>query len=326
MPAKLTTEQFIINAKKTHGDFYTYDKVVYKSTHTKVIITCPLHGDFSQTPANHCFGQRCPDCGELVKIEKKTKTNDTFIEECVKKHGTEKYDYSLVVYTGIFNKIKLICDVHGEFEMIAHDHQQGKGCNKCGILNRANGQRFSTEHFIKLSRKKHGQFYDYSKVQYTGAYGKVEIICPLHGSFMQQASTHYGVQECGCPTCGSGETYKFSEIDLILGKSKKEATFEGCKDKNKLRFDRYLKNKNILLEYDGEQHFRPNTVWNTKDSFEKLKRRDKIKTTFAITNNFNFIRIKYDEDHIKALEQFLKLVGENPGKQVVQIYGKVHIL
>ena len=143
---------------------------------------------------------------------------------------------------------------------------------------------------------------------------------------MQQASIHYGKLGAGCPACASGESYKFIDIDTILGKSKKEATFEGCKDKNKLRFDRYVKSKNILLEYDGEQHFRINKIWNPKDTFNDLKRRDEIKTDFAIMEGFNFIRIKYDEDHIKVLTNFLQLVKDNPSKQVIQMYGNVEII
>ena len=325
MGVRITQEQFIKNARATHGDFYDYSKSVYTTTHKKVIITCPEHGDFTQTPANHCFGQRCPQCGDKVKSLKKTKTQDEFIMECRVMHG-DAYDYSNTKYTGVFNQITVICKVHGEFTQIAHDHQRGRGCNKCGTIKRGQSQMYDTNKFIEMSNKRHDYFYDYSKSVYTGAFNKVEIICPVHGSFLQQASIHYGKMGAGCPMCATGESYKFEDIDTILGRSKREATFDGCKDKKKLRFDRYVKSKNILLEYDGEQHFRINKVWNPDDSFSDLIRRDKIKTEYAINNGYNFIRIKYSEDHVKALESFLTLVLKHQDKQIVQIYGEVQIL
>lgn len=58
-----STTEFIKKAKKIHNDKYDYSKVVYKNTHTKVIITCPIHGDFKQTPDGH-LSQRngCKKC------------------------------------------------------------------------------------------------------------------------------------------------------------------------------------------------------------------------------------------------------------------------
>jgi very-short-patch-repair endonuclease len=64
------TDMFIKNAKKVHGDKYTYDDVDYKGAHTLVNITCPKHGDFPQLPSSHLQGNGCPTCleskGELM--------------------------------------------------------------------------------------------------------------------------------------------------------------------------------------------------------------------------------------------------------------------
>lgn len=58
-------EKFIENAKKVHGDKYNYDKVIYITGRKKVIITCPLHGDFKQQPRDHVNSkQGCPICSE----------------------------------------------------------------------------------------------------------------------------------------------------------------------------------------------------------------------------------------------------------------------
>ena len=55
-------EKFIIEAKKVHGNLYRYDNVVYIKQADNVIITCPIHGDFQQTPRKHLMGSGCPKC------------------------------------------------------------------------------------------------------------------------------------------------------------------------------------------------------------------------------------------------------------------------
>jgi hypothetical protein len=55
-------ELLIQQFKEVHGDVYDYSKVVYKSAHTKIIITCKNHGDFLQTPTSHRNGTNCPIC------------------------------------------------------------------------------------------------------------------------------------------------------------------------------------------------------------------------------------------------------------------------
>lgn len=59
----ITTCDFINESKKIHGDKYDYSKSIYKSANTKIIVTCPLHGDFETTPKRHIRrAQGCPIC------------------------------------------------------------------------------------------------------------------------------------------------------------------------------------------------------------------------------------------------------------------------
>ena len=57
-----TTEEFIIDARKIHGDAYDYTKTVYEQANRKVCIICPEHGEFWQTPNKHLEGHGCPKC------------------------------------------------------------------------------------------------------------------------------------------------------------------------------------------------------------------------------------------------------------------------
>ncbi len=62
-----TTEQFIADAVAVHGDKYNYSKVEYVKNRSKVLVTCPIHGDWGIAPDNHLRGQGCPKCG-WVKV------------------------------------------------------------------------------------------------------------------------------------------------------------------------------------------------------------------------------------------------------------------
>lgn len=77
-----TLEQFIAQSNKVHHQKYSYDKVKYIRDDVKVTITCPIHGDFEQTPSNHLQKHGCPKCntskGELFIEEYLTKQNIVF--------------------------------------------------------------------------------------------------------------------------------------------------------------------------------------------------------------------------------------------------------
>ena len=62
----------------------------------------------------------------------------------------------------------------------------------------------STEQFIEKAKKMHGEYFDYSLVQYTGCTKKVKIICPVHGEFQQTAANH--INGNGCEQCRKAGT------------------------------------------------------------------------------------------------------------------------
>lgn len=61
-----TTESFVAAAKEVHNNKYDYTKTMYTAIRDKVIITCPLHGDFQQVAYYHTAGNGCPACGRMI--------------------------------------------------------------------------------------------------------------------------------------------------------------------------------------------------------------------------------------------------------------------
>jgi hypothetical protein len=234
-----TKESFISKANTIHGDKYDYSRVIYISSNKKVIIICKKHGEFLQKSNSHLQGNGCPLC-RLDMMGKWNKSNmDEFIEKAIIIHGN-RYDYSKVDYKGSNIEVIIICKEHGEFLQQPSVHLSGCGCNKCGIINMKNKQTGTTEEFIEKAIIKHGDKYNYSKVDYNGNNYDVIIICKEHGEFLQKPHGHLSGR--GCNKCGrinmknkqTGTTeefiekaiikhrdkYNYSEIDYINSKTK----------------------------------------------------------------------------------------------------------
>jgi hypothetical protein len=73
-------------------------------------------------------------------------------------------------------------------------------------------KKLTKEEFIKKAKEKHGDKYDYSKVEYVNAHTKVCIKCHEHGEFEQRPSSHTNGN--GCPKC-SNDKKTLSKEDFI---------------------------------------------------------------------------------------------------------------
>lgn len=297
MSKKKTKEQFINDSVKIHSKKYDYSLVEYLGNGIKVKIICPIHGIFEIRPNDHLSKKvGCNKCNN-ASISKSKNISKSIVERFNLIHHN-KYDYSLMEYIGTDEKIKIICPIHGEFQQSPHHHLTGVGCQKCG-----NVYKPTTEEFIKLSIKLHGNKYDYSKVKYINNQTKIDIVCSTHGTFQVRPNDHLN-KKSGCPICKSskGEIIIKNFLDNNKFVYVREKTFDGCVNKSNLRFDFYLPEKNICIEYDGEQHFKSLECFGGEESFRRTKKRDKLKNKFCVENNIRLIRISYlDYDNIYKL-------------------------
>ena len=102
-----TQDSFIQEAKLFHGDKYDYSKTNYITIYEDVIITCKIHGDFTQKPNNH-LRSGCNECGNIKISECFRSNTEEFVKKAIKIHG-DKYDYSQVEYKTNMVKINIIC-------------------------------------------------------------------------------------------------------------------------------------------------------------------------------------------------------------------------
>ena len=66
-----TTSEFIEEANLLHKHRYDYSKTIYQNTGIDVIIICPIHGEFLQTPFAHLHSFGCKECSLKRTIETK---------------------------------------------------------------------------------------------------------------------------------------------------------------------------------------------------------------------------------------------------------------
>lgn len=131
-------------------------------------------------------------------------TTEEFIEKARAIHG-DKYDYSKAEYVDTCTDVVIVCPIHGEFPQKPVDHTSRKrGCPQCGVEKSAEAKRKTAEEFIKEAKAIHGDYYDYSKVEYRGTKQYVKIICKRCGcTFPQKPEVHLG-NKSGCPDCNHG--------------------------------------------------------------------------------------------------------------------------
>lgn len=266
MPKTLTIKEFIKMAKSVHGEKYDYSQVQYKGNKMPVIIKCPIHGIFYQTPHKHLCGHGCPKCGGT-----NLSNSEDFIEKAKSIHGT-KYDYSKVKYVNAKEKVCIICPEHGEFFQKPNNHLNGQGCPKCGHSGK--WRKSDTKTFIGKSEEIHNKKYDYSKVKYVNNRLKVCIICPTHGEFWQVPAYHLSGN--GCPKCKA--SWLEREISMYLDKHSVKYEYEkrfSWLEKKSLDF--YLPDYNIAIECQGIQHFFPVQYFGGIEKYNSTVVRDREK-------------------------------------------------
>lgn len=301
----LTTDEFIRRAKDVWGDRYTYDKTVYTTNKAKVIVTCPKHGDFKAIAYDFLQGHGCYDCGvDTVTMKRRTSQED-FIAKCKAVHG-EKYDYSQTVYQGKRKRVTIICREHGPFKQWPNNHLNGEGCKWCKRDMQKDLFSMGRDEFIIKARAVHGDRYDYSKVAYVNNKTNVTVICPDHGPFEVMPQDHINKGN-GCPICqtSKGETaihvwldahgikhewHKPIHTPMAIGKRKKFVA------------DFYIVSLNLIIEYNGEQHYKAKKEWGGEKQLQWQQARDAALRRYCEEKKIRLLEIPYtDFDRIEEI-------------------------
>lgn len=152
-------------------------------------------------------------------------------------------------------------------------------------------RRISQNEIINRFVNIHGDRYEYTFYKNTNT--KVDIICETHGVFQQTPNSH--LSGSGCPSCNnsSGEDEIYNILRGMDISFNVEHSFIDCVYKHPLKFDFYLYEKNICIEYDGIQHFEPIEYFGGTEVFNETILRDSIKNRYCEQNGIKLIRIPY---------------------------------
>lgn len=103
------------------------------------------------------------------------------------------------------------------------------------------------------------------------------------------------IQSCGC-LISTGEE-KISNILKDNNVSfEKQKIFKECKDVNYLRFDFYLPEFNLAIEYNGIQHYFPIDFFGGQKKLLLTQKHDAIKKEYCKNNNIKYLTISYKEN------------------------------
>lgn len=233
--------------------------------------------------------------------------NIEYVKECFKNKG---YILLNKEYKNMRDKLYYICDKHTELGVQETNFWQvknyNKQCKKCKTIDISNRMKYETSKkediFISIC---HNNDWIYQGVSSIHSVNYIFYICKSHiKQGIQKIRIDHFLEGVKCPYCniskGEEKIEKFLKNKHI--QYQREYIFKDCKNKNSLRFDFYLPKYNILIEYQGVQHYKSIEYMGGMTKHENQVNNDKIKRQYCSKNKIPLIEISYtDFDNIDLI-------------------------
>lgn len=273
---KKLSYEFVKNVFNEKGYELLSDEYINNSQKLKVM--CPKKHEFYISYNNFKRGRGCSYCYKYRKLSSKE----------VSKY-LEEFGYKLLSeYETANKKIKVKCP-NGHIYDVTYAHfSTGERCIYC------QGKKLHHDDVKKIIENEGYQLLS----EYTLGTNKIKIKCDK-GHIYKATYTNFQ-QGRRCPRCSSskGEKVISTVLDKYNIKYMQEYIFKGCKYIQPLRCDFYIPSINMVIEYDGEHHFRPvhySNKYNEYKMYEDTKNRDSVKNAYCKDNGIKLIRIPYTE-------------------------------
>lgn len=255
----------------------------YKNITSIAIFECPQHHIFKEKAESALKRkQDCPVCTEIKRI-------NNFKNKFYKKHPKWKI---ITPFKTKIDPITVECDYGHVFTKSAINTLN----NVCPICERLKQQK----DYIKKVHELHPEWQLLSK--YQGNKAMLSFKCE-HGHIFQKR-VDQAITTINCPQCkpaSSGELYITNYLKRHNIKYISLFKPNSCKDKNALHFD--FKIKNILIEYQGLQHYQPIEHFGGQKAFMIQQKHDQIKRDWAIKHGYREIEIKYGQNINNILDE-----------------------
>lgn len=288
---KKTHEKYVKEVEETNPNIEVIGE--YVNNHTPILHRCKIDEyEWLAKPYNVLHGYGCPMCAKNIKM-----THAEYISRL------KEYNPNIEVideYQGSNIKILHKCKKdNNQWYATPWSLLHRNGCPKC-----AKNARYGHDEYVeKVTKINHN-----IKVveQRINDCTKILHKCRKCGNEWKVSPTSI-LQGSGCPKCNQSRGER--EIEEYLNKHNIEYvyqyTFDECKNVRPLPFDFYLPSINTCIEYDGEQHYKPINFFGGLNKFKKNQYNDSIKNQYCKDNNITLLRIKYDENAEKILDNFL---------------------
>ena len=272
-------------------EFEALDNIT-KDSH--ISATCPRHGTIRHTRNYWLSGKGCEYCNGLW-------FQPDWEKYARQIHG-DKYKYLSApnIKTDV---IKIKCPFHGIFLQRYNVHvDQQCGCPECAGSNVLSKEK-RKENFLKKAHEKFGDRFSYAIDEYVNNDTPMSITCKAHNyTFRSTPDTHLR-KSGGCPVCGmtSGEARIFTWLRQ-QGINHHYQYFIPNKNKNLdlqyLVADFYLPAQNMVIEFNGQQHYTDVPYFHRdKDrTIEKQMMRDQTLRDYCTKHGIQLLEIKYDEE------------------------------
>ena len=294
--------------KKSHQKYYNeciergLDLPIedYINARTKIKHKCSKGHVYCQVPYAHLSGSGCPICITTKVHNNQRKNPLQYISECESKG----YDLPIEDYINKKTKIKHRCNNCGNiYAQTPSNHLRGQGCPKCGTNKSHNKQRKSKEKYHNECKEKG---LDLPIEPYVNATTKINHMCNKNHIYNQTPHNH--LQGYGCPVCSEshGEKYVRNYLDKNNINYISQKRFHDLKDKTYLSYDFYLPEYNMLIEYQGIQHYE-SIKFNgkNKSNLEKQQEHDNLKRKYAKDNGYKLLELKYTLNTQELVDKYL---------------------
>ena len=195
--------------------------------------------------------QQTPKDNRSLELCRRVVTTESFIAEAKEIYG-DRYDYSKVVYKNKDHRVVVMCPIHGDFQVYAREHLDGKGCPKCE----------KGEKFIAKLREKFGDKFGLDEFVYASSTTPITLICPTHGAFSKLPHAILN-SRCGCPECGN-------ELMLHIQEQAHQDAIEHKEERDQARRERYRARREAERIKEEEQKRAEEALakekWNEKIS------------------------------------------------------------
>lgn len=204
-----------VKIKLSEKNVFDYSESIYVNSFTKIKVKCLKNShEVYLTPSHILGGDGCRKCRGYYR------TIEDIVKESREKYGDEKlFDFTDSVFTQMDECMTFKCPeghiVNTSPTVHLRDESLG-GCLECSRQLTSTRFAYTQKQWIEMAKIKHEGFYNYSKIVYSSSQICVTIICPEHGDFTQNPSSH--LQGVGCPKCGIQKSAQSKVIsdDVII--------------------------------------------------------------------------------------------------------------